>query len=267
MKKKIGLGCIILWEVWYLITVYGIGGWLAPWLWNASIFVIAPISCVSFLIQLVVGGVRLCRHKSIRWNLCYLVMTMILAYPITILAENSVLTYPTSSRDTPVVTMQKPIEEGVLFGGKTYKTHAVWPSECYAYDILKEPYETGSHQLKDYGIYLEDVAAPVYGTIIGMREDEPDIAPNTEEFSSALGNYIYIKIEETGTYLILAHLEKDSIQVETGDNITEGEIIAKVGNSGTTSEPHLHIQHQKNDPRTVRIPICAEGLPILFENE
>ena len=37
------------------------------------------------------------------------------------------------------------------------------------------------------------------------------------------------------------------------------------GNSGTASEPHLHIQHQKNNPLNTKIPICAQGLPIIFE--
>lgn len=52
--------------------------------------------------------------------------------------------------------------------------------------------------------------------------------------------------------------------VQTGDKITQGQIIGKVGNSGTTSEPHLHIQHQRNNPVEIMFPICAEGLPIIF---
>ena len=152
----------------------------------------------------------------------------------------------------------------VLLGGREYRTHAVWPSECYAYDIVKEPYDCGTEELSDYGIYLADVYAPVSGTIIGMEDSEEDIPPNTEEFLSSLGNYVFIEIESTGTYLILAHLEKNSIEVRVGDCVSQGDFIGKVGNSGTTSEPHLHMQHQKDNPLEVAIPICTEGLPMKF---
>lgn len=149
---------------------------------------------------------------------------------------------------------------------KEYKTHAVLPSECYAYDILKEPYDIDSDDLYDYGIYLADVYCPVNGTVIDCKDTEEDILPNTEEFESSLGNYIFIEVDETGTYLILSHLEKDSVLVDVGEHVTKGMKIAKVGNSGTTSEPHLHMQHQRNNPLEMKIPVCAEGLPMKIEN-
>lgn len=34
------------------------------------------------------------------------------------------------------------------------------------------------------------------------------------------------------------------------------------GNSVTTSEPHLHMQHQRNNPMEMKFPVCAEGLPM-----
>jgi len=74
-----------------------------------------------------------------------------------------------------------------------------------------------------------------------------------------------MRIEKTGTYLIFAHLKINSIRVKTGDIIEVGTTIAQVGNSGTTSEPHLHIQHQKNNPIDSVIVIADEGLPIIFE--
>lgn len=73
-----------------------------------------------------------------------------------------------------------PVENAVLFGGKEYKTHAMWPSECYAFDILKEPYEVGSNNLDDYGIFGEDIYSPVSSAIIGMENNEIDIEPNSE---------------------------------------------------------------------------------------
>ncbi|MGL5354460.1 MAG: M23 family metallopeptidase, partial [Clostridium sp.] len=107
--------------------------------------------------------------------------------------------------------------------------------------------------------------SPVSGKIIGLENSEKDILPNQEEFNSLLGNYIFIEIESTGTYIIMAHFKKDSITVSVGDYVEEGAYLGKVGNSGTTSEPHLHIQHQRNNPMTMIFPTLSEGLPINFK--
>jgi len=78
---------------------------------------------------------------------------------------------------------------------------------------------------------------------------------------------VYIQIEKTGTYLLLNHLKKDSVNVEVGDQVNVGDLIARVGNSGSTSEPHLHIHHQRKNPLEMWTPVFAEGLPLYFENE
>jgi murein DD-endopeptidase MepM/ murein hydrolase activator NlpD len=58
-----------------------------------------------------------------------------------------------------------------------------------------------------------------------------------------LGNYVFIKIKEAGTYLVLGHLKYDSVCVKVGDYVKEGSVIAKAGNTGSSSEPHLYIHH------------------------
>lgn len=54
--------------------------------------------------------------------------------------------------------------------------------------------------------------------------------------------------------------------VKVGDHVKEGDIIGRVGNSGSTSEPHLHIHHQRQNPIKTIYPIFAEGLPLYFKN-
>lgn len=264
MMKKILLGFLCLVELMVILCVYGIGGMPGAYAWTIAIFILAPVACIGVVISLGLLIFRLCKHKKIRWNVACLVPIIFLAYPITILFGISSITYPSKEYKEYDIKMQLPVENAVLKGGKKYKAHAIWPSECYAYDILVEPYGIDSDNLRDYGIYLADIVSPVMGTVIAVHDEEEDIAPNTDEFTSSLGNYIFIEIKETGTYLILAHLEKDSILVKVGDVVREGQTLGKVGNSGTTSEPHLHMQHQKNNPLTMIYPACSEGLPILF---
>lgn len=156
----------------------------------------------------------------------------------------------------------------VGWGGDTTKDnlpHVIWSSERWAYDLVMEPYDIESENNEDYGIWDKEVYSPVSGTVVAAYDDEADIEPGTEEFSSMEGNYVYIKIDETGTYLLLNHLKKDSVSLKVGERVNPGDLIGRVGNSGSTSEPHLHIHHQRQDPTKVIYPILAEGLPLFFE--
>lgn len=265
--KKIVFSILCVTELICLICVYLIGGMVGAYAWSITIFILAPISLISAIVQIALLIVRLCKKKNVKSNIIFIAGFMILAYPITILIGLSNITYPTNAAYIDEILLRMPIKNPVLFGGKDYKVHAIWPSECYAYDILSESYNTGSDDLESYGIYNSDVTAPVSGTVIGLENSEKDILPNIEEFTSLLGNYIFIEIESTGTYMIMAHLKENSITVSVGDYVEEGEYIGKVGNSGTTSEPHLHIQHQRNNPMTMIYPTLSEGLPIKFKQQ
>lgn len=261
MKKK-GYIILLCMELLFIIGVYFIKGQIGAYIWNANVFIIGPIASVALPVQIILLLAKIIKRKKLGYSIAYIILTFLIAYPVTVLFGISALTYPVSENREAAIEVINPVEGSVLLGGKTFKPHAVWPSECYAYDILKEPYDINSDNLCDYGIYMADVYCPVDGTIIDCKDTEEDIPPNSEEFISSLGNYIFIKIDKTDTYLILAHMEKDSITVQVGDHVSQGELLGKVGNSGTTSEPHLHMQHQKNNPMTMKIPICAEGLPM-----
>ncbi len=41
---------------------------------------------------------------------------------------------------------------------------------------------------------------------------------------------------------MFAHLQPGSIQVQKGEEVSEAQLIGKCGNSGNSSEPHLHLQ-------------------------
>jgi hypothetical protein len=70
---------------------------------------------------------------------------------------------------------------------------------------------------------------------------------------------------ETGTYLVIAHLKEESVAVQAGDRVAEGSVIGQCGNSGNTSEPHIHIHHQRQDPAVYPLNF-AEGLPLFFRD-
>lgn len=183
-------------------------------------------------------------------------------FPILMTINAIPFAYPARLGDTsPSLTIASPfkVDAVIGWGGNTLKDnlpHAMWASERWAYDIMMPPFDTGSTYLNDYG---------VEGTVVESYDSEDDIPPNTEEFISAEGNHVYIRIKETGTYLLLNHLKKDSVAVAAGDEIKAGDFIGKVGNSGSTSEPHLHIHHQRQNPAGAWFLVAAEGLPLYFD--
>jgi len=177
------------------------------------------------------------------------------------------LAYPAQTENLTSVIVEWPFQETTVvgWGGNTVAEnyHAAYPNIRYAYDLVMQPYDINSESNADYGIWNKAIYSPVKGTVIGTCNEEKDIIPNLEEFSSQLGNYVFIEIEDTGTYLVLAHMKEGSVQVKVGQEVEVGTLLGNVGNSGTSSEPHLHIHHQRQNP--VEILTFAEGLPLYFK--
>jgi murein DD-endopeptidase MepM/ murein hydrolase activator NlpD len=72
------------------------------------------------------------------------------------------------------------------------------------------------------------------------------------------GNLIIID-HENGEYSVLAHFKKGSIVVKAGETVVSGQFIGLCGNSGHSSQPHLHYHLQ-----TIPIIFTGEGLPAQF---
>jgi hypothetical protein len=180
-------------------------------------------------------------------------------------------TYPASlERTQPAATVRLPanVPLKVVWGGDTKKVnqHVVVPDQRWAYDLLVEPYFSGSSELTAYGCYGVPVVAPAAGTVVRAHDGEPDMTPGvaSNNYEAPEGNIVALRLE-TGTYLLLAHLKPGSVRVKVGDLVAEGQEIGQCGNSGNTSEPHIHIHHQRQDPNLYPINF-AEGLPLYFRD-
>jgi hypothetical protein len=181
--------------------------------------------------------------------------------------------YPSSlEKMTPSATVRLPANETirVAWGGDSIKTnyHVAAPDQRWAYDLVIEPnYFSGSENLEDYSCYGVSVVAPIDGVIVSAHDGEPDQTPGilSNNFEAPTGNHVFILLEETNTYLVIAHLKNGSVAVKTGDVVEEGQVIGECGNSGNTSEPHIHIHHQRQDPTEFPLNF-AEGLPLYFRD-
>ncbi|MBW9147914.1 M23 family metallopeptidase [Clostridium sp. CM028] len=256
----------VLWGSIFLI--HGIAGAVA---WPLSMLFFAPIGVILVFINMILLIICLVRKKNIIQKVIALLLSIFLAFPILMLFDVLQLKYPANiDKVKPSITVRWPLKERTIvgWGGDTIETnspHVRWSAERWAYDLVMEPENIGSKNLRDYGIYDKEVVAPISGTIIAAYDKENDILPNTEKFLSMEGNHVYIKIDKTGTFLLLNHLKKGSVLVKAGEHVSDGDIIGSVGNSGSTSEPHLHIHHQRQDPTKTIYSIFAEGLPLYFK--
>ncbi|MDJ1477354.1 peptidoglycan DD-metalloendopeptidase family protein [Bacillus sp. LS15-K4] len=271
-----------MWKKYVLVilVVFLITSWSVVYLMDGVISVVFWWSIQAFSlvsIFILIASVLLFVWKGIfrkridRTLLFIVLFSIIGAWPLGWFANIGGLAYPTDVQSmTPKVVVRFPLNERALvgWGGDRLETnyHVIKPNERWAYDILIPPAEVKSSKLEEYGIYGTDVLAPVSGTVVSINNDEKDLVPGSEGFQSMAGNHIYLRLDETGTFLILAHLKQGSIKVREGQRVNEGEILAQVGNSGSSSEPHLHIHHQRQDPSKVSM-FLAEGLPLYFQTE
>lgn len=157
------------------------------------------------------------------------------------------------------VELAFPLKTGryfVLQGGKGLPTnvfHYSLRGAIYAMDIVKLNSWGGrantvfSRRLEDYEIFNDTVYSPCSGRVLRAYSDNPDnIPPN---MSRGPKNTNQVLIETDSCYVFLAHLRQGSVIVHENDWVQEGQPLGCVGNSGFSSEPHLHIQaHAKTPP-------------------
>ncbi len=107
--------------------------------------------------------------------------------------------------------------------------------------------------------------APIDSIVRATHEGEPDEAPGkSNNVKHPTGNFAALEMP-TRTFLVLAHLQPGSVVVKVGDSVKEGQTIGRCGNSGHTSEPHIHIHHQRQNPAMFPVNF-AEGLPLFFRD-
>ncbi|MXY67060.1 MAG: peptidoglycan DD-metalloendopeptidase family protein [Acidobacteriia bacterium] len=181
------------------------------------------------------------------------------------------ITFPFSlGTSSPSATVRLPSNEELLvgWGGDSLDTnyHAAYPDQRWAYDLLVEPAAHGGRDLADYGCYGTPVVAPAAATVAMAVDGLPDHMPGkaSMDIKHPAGNSVALELH-TGTYLLIAHLQRGSVLVERGDQVEEGQPIGACGNSGNTSEPHIHIHHQRQNPRGRPLNF-SEGLPLYFRD-
>lgn len=77
------------------------------------------------------------------------------------------------------------------------------------------------------------------------------------------GNHVILRVRP-GVLVALCHLRRGSVAVTTGQRLAGGEVVGQCGNSGNSTEPHLHLQavDRLDIDRAIGLPVSfPPGLP------
>lgn len=159
----------------------------------------------------------------------------------------------------------------IVNGGVTPATSHSWDiiAQRYAYDFVianesLRRWRSDGRTVTDYLCYGAPILAPAAGEVVWVREGVRDApGPGTgwlDVFTPFFpGSTVIIRHAE-GEYSFLAHLRPGSIVVAPGDRVEAGQPVGQCGNSGHSTEPHLHFHVQD------RVDFwTAAGLPIAFD--
>ncbi len=156
--------------------------------------------------------------------------------------------------------------------------HPGGPTQRYAYDFLMMDESGKTYRgedpadVSDYECYGKEVIAPADGTVVEIGTDCEDgkimLPGNMEATAKDIrGNYVLIKHAEN-EYGFIGHLQPQSICVKVGENVQAGQIIARCGNTGNSSEPHVHFHVQDGTDffTSAGIPISFKGICVSAQN-
>jgi hypothetical protein len=185
------------------------------------------------------------------------------------LATELVATYGSPSG---AVTLSAPFAGDwyVVQGGHSelVNDHRASPSQRDALDIVQteraSTHSGAGKELADYYAFDAPLLAPADGVVVYLSDSLPDRPPSSPDPdpAHAEGNQMVIDIGH-GRYLNVAHLEQNSSLVNVGDQVHRGQALARIGNSGASDEPHLHIQVQHSRRANVH-DAGVSTVPILF---
>ncbi|MGO2519098.1 MAG: M23 family metallopeptidase [Microbacterium sp.] len=156
--------------------------------------------------------------------------------------------------------------------------------QAHAIDLVHEPdrtsrpvFGTGSvmRPNSDYPAFGQPVFAMVDGVVVKASDWRRDhrarstalgviylmVEGMIREFGGPgfiVGNHVTIRTVD-GLYATVAHLQQGSVTVSVGDTVRGGDQIGQCGNSGNSTEPHVHAQLM--DRQSL---LLAQGVPLVF---
>jgi hypothetical protein len=124
--------------------------------------------------------------------------------------------------------------------------------------------------------YGRPILAPADGVVVDAHDGETDHEARRSQLalvpyavgqaarvrqgvSAVAGNHVTIALNGGAGFVALVHLRAGSLRVVVGEEVTTGKPLAECGNSGNSTQPHVHVQVMDSRDLTV-----AQGIPLQF---
>ncbi|MFQ4141942.1 M23 family metallopeptidase [Chlorogloeopsis sp. ULAP02] len=117
--------------------------------------------------------------------------------------------------------------------------------------------------LSNFPSYGADVLAIADGTVVEtlntLSEQIPPSLPDpsTITLENLLGNHVILRLSPN-VFALYAHLQKNSVTVKSGERVRRGQVLGKLGNTGNSSAPHLHLHLMSGSS------LGSDGLPYVI---
>jgi hypothetical protein len=169
------------------------------------------------------------------------------------------------------VQLEFPLRNGCYYVGggganRFINGHFAYPGQSYALDIVRlnglgrgSGFSAG--HLDGYPIFSDPVFSPCHGTVTRAVDGLPDLIPPATDPVNLAGNHV-ILLRPDGLKVLLAHLKNGSVAVTNGQTVAPGQLLGRIGNSGNTSQPHLHIHVERGG--TADSILDGEAVPMTF---
>jgi hypothetical protein len=154
----------------------------------------------------------------------------------------------------------------IVEGGKP------WIAQRYAIDWVqyqtvggvRTTWQGPEDRNESYFCYNQPIYSVATGKIVSVVDGLPENFPHSAKMAieinldNAAGNHIVVDIGQ-GNFVLYAHIRPATIKVKVGDTVAAGQVIGRVGNTGNSSEPHLHM-HVVDRPSV----LGGNGVPYAF---
>lgn len=154
----------------------------------------------------------------------------------------------------------------VIWGGDTKELNYHVESEAQrnAFDFVitddkGKSFKTDGKTNDDYYAFGRDIFAPCNGEVVLVVDGVKDNIPGTLNPIYLPGNTVIIKTDNN-EYLFFAHFKQHSIAVKQGQKVKQEQLLGVCGNSGNSSEPHLHFHIQNVEDMNI-----ATGVKCYFD--
>jgi hypothetical protein len=205
------------------------------------------------------------RIKRIRSSMANLTLLAV----FSVLCVSALLGYRAPAE---ALQLTQPFRGGVYYVGgggasRLINNHQASESQQFALDIVRlnslgrssRGFSAGDRN--KYEIFGDVVHSPCSGTVARAIDELPDLNPPESDAEHPAGNHVVIHCG--GANVLLAHLQQGSVTVTTGMQVEVGDTLGRVGNSGQTTQPHLHLHAEEGgEPGSIFV---GEGVAIKLD--